>query len=338
MSYVRYELNIIFLLTALCRLPPHPSVEYNCLVTDGGVSGVRTCNEFEPSGTVVSPRCQTPNYYYPTALRFMHCIEGIWDYIAVCNPGLTKNGTNITILIKDSVEVHVSDLYYVVPINNSYVKPIPVPITNNDYTNSDNNNSKPNSSIINSIDKKISEIVKPVTSKPYDNSINIDSNNNQGNEASDTKSGERFHEIDAIDWKMGVPDNHSTKIPPNSYNKKKNEDINKTIPYIDENLYVNENNYANIQYQPLKPTTENNKDEEFDIDVRFSDSSIEVRTSGSDSFSGEHSATPSSPKKTAENTEAHLLYTTKNNSTNIYFDISNSSVSIHADGAIVFRN
>lgn len=49
----------------------------------------------------------------------MRCLQGNWDYIARCTPGLTKNGTNITILIKDEVEIHVGDLQYVVPIKHN---------------------------------------------------------------------------------------------------------------------------------------------------------------------------------------------------------------------------
>lgn len=42
----------------------------------------------------------------------MRCIDGSWDYVAVCTPGLTKNGTNITILIKDTVEVYINNFLY----------------------------------------------------------------------------------------------------------------------------------------------------------------------------------------------------------------------------------
>lgn len=51
----------------------------------------------------------------------MHCIDGYWDYIARCSPGLTKTGTNITILIKDTVEVHKSEFNYTSPIHDSLI-------------------------------------------------------------------------------------------------------------------------------------------------------------------------------------------------------------------------
>lgn len=44
----------------------------------------------------------------------MNCIEGTWDYIATCLPGLAKNGTNVTILIKDKVEIYISGFEYTV--------------------------------------------------------------------------------------------------------------------------------------------------------------------------------------------------------------------------------
>lgn len=42
----------------------------------------------------------------------MRCIDGSWNYVAICAPGLPKNGKNITILIKDTVEVYVHDFVY----------------------------------------------------------------------------------------------------------------------------------------------------------------------------------------------------------------------------------
>ena len=42
----------------------------------------------------------------------MKCIDGSWDYVAVCNPGLARNGTNITILIKDTVQVYINNFLY----------------------------------------------------------------------------------------------------------------------------------------------------------------------------------------------------------------------------------
>ncbi|KAI5630666.1 low-density lipoprotein receptor domain class A domain-containing protein [Phthorimaea operculella] len=68
-----------------CQLNPHPSVEYRCLV-NGAVEGTRECNRQEPSGTIVRPSCRAPNYYYPSVLNLMNCIDGSWDFIAICNP------------------------------------------------------------------------------------------------------------------------------------------------------------------------------------------------------------------------------------------------------------
>ncbi|KAH9630574.1 hypothetical protein HF086_016078 [Spodoptera exigua] len=94
-----------------CKLDPHPSVHYHCLVS-GTVEGQRKCNTYEPTGTVVRPECNSPNYYSTGILPFMRCIDGSWDYVAVCTPGLPKNGKNITILIKDTIEVYVHDFVY----------------------------------------------------------------------------------------------------------------------------------------------------------------------------------------------------------------------------------
>ncbi|KAJ0169884.1 hypothetical protein K1T71_014490 [Dendrolimus kikuchii] len=68
--------------TRTCRLNKHPSVDYFCL-TDGGT---RLCNEFELGGTVVKPACKRPDYYYNGFLPAMHCVDGVWDYLAVCSP------------------------------------------------------------------------------------------------------------------------------------------------------------------------------------------------------------------------------------------------------------
>ncbi|XP_073964059.1 transmembrane protease serine 12-like isoform X1 [Choristoneura fumiferana] len=68
-----------------CRLTPHPSVKYYCKITgEGVVSGIRECRELEPHGTVVVPECNRPVYYFSGVLPNMHCVEGTWDYIAVC--------------------------------------------------------------------------------------------------------------------------------------------------------------------------------------------------------------------------------------------------------------
>ncbi|XP_049883274.1 modular serine protease-like [Pectinophora gossypiella] len=69
-----------------CQLKPHPSVEYYCLVNANNVEGTRPCNDQEPSGTTVRPVCRAPNYYFSGVLNNMRCIDGNWDYVAICNP------------------------------------------------------------------------------------------------------------------------------------------------------------------------------------------------------------------------------------------------------------
>ncbi|XP_068625766.1 uncharacterized protein [Battus philenor] len=66
-----------------CRLKQHPSVTYQCIKED---SGTNVCDEYVPPGTVVKPECRAPNYYHTGILSFMHCVNGTWDYIAVCRP------------------------------------------------------------------------------------------------------------------------------------------------------------------------------------------------------------------------------------------------------------
>lgn len=92
-------------------------MEYRCIVS-GVITGTRACNAYEPAGTTVIPECRKPNYYSPTTLTFMRCIDGYWDYTARCTPGLIKYGTNITILIKDTVEVYKGVFNYFVPLFN----------------------------------------------------------------------------------------------------------------------------------------------------------------------------------------------------------------------------
>lgn len=41
----------------------------------------------------------------------------MWDTVAFCSPGLTKNGTNITIIVKDEVKIFVSSFEYTGPLN-----------------------------------------------------------------------------------------------------------------------------------------------------------------------------------------------------------------------------
>lgn len=76
---------------------------------------------FQPDGMLVRPECKTPNYYFSGVLNYMRCIDGSWDYVARCLPGLTKNGTNITILIReqDQYEVHIGSFQYTVPSSHS---------------------------------------------------------------------------------------------------------------------------------------------------------------------------------------------------------------------------
>ncbi|XP_026318818.1 vitellogenin receptor-like, partial [Hyposmocoma kahamanoa] len=101
-----------------CKVNRHPSVQYRCLISEGenGAEGTRECNELEPSGTIVQPTCRAPNYYHSGLLGFMKCVNGNWDHVATCTPGLIKNGVNITILITDKLEVLVNNLIYYEPL------------------------------------------------------------------------------------------------------------------------------------------------------------------------------------------------------------------------------
>ncbi|GBP91715.1 LINE-1 retrotransposable element ORF2 protein [Eumeta japonica] len=67
----------------VCRLEPHPSVEYLCHVPDS-YSGRRQCKQFEPNGTSVTANCRAPNYYSNEILRVMRCLDGTWNYVAKC--------------------------------------------------------------------------------------------------------------------------------------------------------------------------------------------------------------------------------------------------------------
>ncbi|KAG6463173.1 very low-density lipoprotein receptor-like [Manduca sexta] len=106
--------------TRFCHLKEHVSVEYKCVLS-GSSQGFRTCNEYEPDGTLVQPECRKPNYYSETTFRYMSCIGavGAWNYVAKCIPGLVKNGTNITVIVKDKVEVFVSNFQYASPNSSS---------------------------------------------------------------------------------------------------------------------------------------------------------------------------------------------------------------------------
>lgn len=42
----------------------------------------------------------------------MKCIDGSWSRVITCKPGAIKVGTNITILIKDKLDIHISEFFY----------------------------------------------------------------------------------------------------------------------------------------------------------------------------------------------------------------------------------
>nr|XP_026500315.1 modular serine protease-like [Vanessa tameamea] len=67
-----------------CSLTPSDSVEYRCQLRDEGEDGWRGCDELEVHGTVVRPECRRPNYYSPTALPYMFCADGRWNYEPTC--------------------------------------------------------------------------------------------------------------------------------------------------------------------------------------------------------------------------------------------------------------
>ncbi|GBP33250.1 Modular serine protease [Eumeta japonica] len=73
----------------LCRLDPHPSVEYHCRVSSS-FTGTRPCKRHEPSGTEVVPKCRTQNYYLNQVLPAMRCKNGQWNYVATCLPDCGK--------------------------------------------------------------------------------------------------------------------------------------------------------------------------------------------------------------------------------------------------------
>nr|AAV91432.2 serine protease 1 [Lonomia obliqua] len=75
--------------TRLCKLKRHNSVEYKCILT-GNNQGYRFCEGYEPHGTQVEPICRAPNYYSPTGLKLMTCIDGSWNYVATCVPECGK--------------------------------------------------------------------------------------------------------------------------------------------------------------------------------------------------------------------------------------------------------
>lgn len=67
---------------------------YRCALT-GDNDGTRLCGEYEPDGTVVVPECNTPDYYYNGVIAYMRCIDGSWDYVARCLPGLDNTTVNL---------------------------------------------------------------------------------------------------------------------------------------------------------------------------------------------------------------------------------------------------
>ncbi|XP_073964032.1 clotting factor C-like [Choristoneura fumiferana] len=80
--------------TKLCRLNPHPSISHKCYMP-GEYSGLRPCNLYERHGTIVTPECNSPNYYHAGVLKIMTCLNGDWDHVPICEPEcgrVTPNG------------------------------------------------------------------------------------------------------------------------------------------------------------------------------------------------------------------------------------------------------
>ncbi|GBP36289.1 Modular serine protease [Eumeta japonica] len=71
----------------LCRLDAHPSVEYLCTAPSSYVTS--PCERTQRSGARVFPRCRSPDYHSRQSFSPMRCIEGSWDYVAICTPGQT---------------------------------------------------------------------------------------------------------------------------------------------------------------------------------------------------------------------------------------------------------
>ncbi|OWR52542.1 pattern recognition serine proteinase precursor, partial [Danaus plexippus plexippus] len=156
-----------------CRLNKHPSVEYRCLLSGNSVTGSRECGSLEPSGTVVTPICRSPNYYSSGVMSNMHCVEGSWDYIAVCKPGLT----NVTISI-DSLEIIITSDNAHVIINNYGNKEVKV--VNN----------------ISNADRIVFEDSRTTTSRPTASRTTT----------SGPTSANYDNEIDEGDWRMASVD------------------------------------------------------------------------------------------------------------------------------------
>lgn len=148
-------------------------MEYRCLLSGNSVTGSRECGSLEPSGTVVTPICRSPNYYSSGVMSNMHCVEGSWDYIAVCKPGLT----NVTISI-DSLEIIITSDNAHVIINNYGNKEVKV--VNN----------------ISNADRIVFEDSRTTTSRPTASRTTT----------SGPTSANYDNEIDEGDWRMASVD------------------------------------------------------------------------------------------------------------------------------------
>lgn len=179
-----------YFFTEFCRLDPDPSVRFMCQVP--GTNGFKACKHYVAPGTIVNPVCNTPNYYTSETLRYMKCIAGSWDYIAQCKAGLPKNGTNITILIKEKVEIYISDFVYVNANKNNKVSV-------NIGSNSENNN---------------------VHNLNNNDNLNINVNNNgYVNRITTTTVNPIDYEISEEDWRMApAPINKKSDVNLNIYN------------------------------------------------------------------------------------------------------------------------
>ncbi|CAH2101523.1 unnamed protein product [Euphydryas editha] len=176
-----------------CRLYKHASVEYHCIIS-GNAQGTRICGDLEPSGTRVKPVCRAPNYYNPDILNYMKCIDGNWDYIAICKPG---GNTNIIISINDTIKIYITSDNYNPPNieintgNNSSIKVDSnsqidvkiVPIGNNNInivSNKNDTRSVPMSSNDNTT-------ISPTGIKNNIQNVPIDSNKNNTNSPTGSK-------------------------------------------------------------------------------------------------------------------------------------------------------
>ncbi|XP_075989031.1 modular serine protease-like [Anticarsia gemmatalis] len=60
-----------------CKLDPDPSVRYICQHNT-------PCKNYIAPGATVNPVCNSPNYYSSEVLKYMKCIAGSFDYVAIC--------------------------------------------------------------------------------------------------------------------------------------------------------------------------------------------------------------------------------------------------------------